>query len=105
MTHTPNDLNAAPPIKHPLREILYRISDPALVADTAIRGMMKAWDSVSPSEFSRLYRKIHAHTMCSNARLRGIYRGVQYIVNSGIPGDLVECGCARGGSAALMGLT
>ena len=100
-----SDLNAAPPVKHPLREILHRMSDPALVADTAVRGMTKAWDLVSPSEFSRLYRKIRAHTMCSNARLRGLFHGVKYVVNNNIPGDLVECGCARGGSAALMGLT
>ena len=100
-----SDLNAAPPVKHPLREILHRMSDPALVADTAVRGMTKAWDLVSPSEFSRLYRKIRTHTMCSNARLRGLFHGVKYVVNNNIPGDLVECGCARGGSAALMGLT
>lgn len=100
-----SDLNATPPVKHPMREILHRMSDPALVADTVIRGMTKAWDLVSPSEFSRLYRKIRTHTMCSNARLRGLHRGVKYVLNNNIPGDLVECGCARGGSAALMGLT
>lgn len=105
MMHMQSDLNAAPPVKHPMREILHRMSDPALVVDTAVRGVTKAWDLVSPSEFSRLYRKIRTHTMCSNARLRGLHRGVKYILNNNIPGDLVECGCARGGSAALMGLT
>jgi hypothetical protein len=100
-----SDLNAATPIKHPMREILYRMSDPALVLDTTIRGMTTIWDLMSPSEFSRSYRKIRSHTMCSNARLRGLYRGVKYVVNSRIPGDLVECGCAQGGSAALMALT
>jgi O-methyltransferase len=43
--------------------------------------------------------------MCSDARLKGLYDGVQYVVRHDIPGDLVECGCARGGSAALMALT
>lgn len=42
--------------------------------------------------------------MCSSARLRGLYFGVQHAVSRGIPGDVVECGTARGGSAALMGL-
>src|SRR3954468_11638860 len=105
MAFMQSDLNNAPPVKHPMREILHRMSDPALVLDTAARGLMQAWDSISPSEFSRLYRKIRTHTMCSNARLRGLYRGVQYVLNQNLPGDLVECGCARGGSAALMGLT
>ncbi len=43
--------------------------------------------------------------MCSNARLRALHRAVKYVVAQTIPGDVVECGTARGGSAALMGLT
>jgi O-methyltransferase len=43
--------------------------------------------------------------MCSNARLRGLYRALRYVVSHDIPGDVVECGSARGGSAALMALT
>ena len=66
---------------------------------------MQAWDRVSPTEFSSLYRRVRAHTMCSNARLRGLYRAVQYVVSHEIEGDIVECGSARGGSAALMALT
>jgi predicted O-methyltransferase YrrM len=97
--------NSTLPIKHPWREILHRLNDPALVADTTIRTMTKVWDMVSPSKFSHLYRKIHTHTMCSNARLRSLYHGVRYIVDHNISGDLVECGCAQGGSAALMALT
>ena len=89
---------------HPWREILRRARDPRLVADTALRTLTAAWDSVSPSEFSSLYRQIRNHTMCSNARLRGLYRGVHDIVVRNVPGDVVECGSARGGSAALMGL-
>ncbi len=43
--------------------------------------------------------------MCSNARLRGLYRGVESVIQRGVPGDFVECGCALGGSAALIALT
>jgi O-methyltransferase len=93
------------PIRHPAWEIFARARDLALVADTAMRAMRMAWHLVSPSEFSTLYRQVRAYTMCSNARLLGLYRGVQYIVKSNVRGDLVECGCARGGSAALLGLT
>jgi O-methyltransferase len=43
--------------------------------------------------------------MCSNARLRGLFRSVNYVIQNRIAGDFVECGCARGGSAALIALT
>lgn len=43
--------------------------------------------------------------MCSNARLRGLFNGVRYVVKNNIGGDIVECGCALGGSAALIALT
>ena len=66
---------------------------------------MKGVDLVSPSEFFSLYRQVSAHTMCSNARLRGLYHAVRQVESRGIPGDVVECGAARGGSAALMALT
>jgi len=90
---------------HPWREILHRGRDPLLVLDTALRTLTKGWDLVSPSEFSALYRQVRTHTMCSNARLRGLYRGLRHVVIRDIPGDVVECGSARGGSAALMALT
>ena len=91
--------------KHPWREILYRIRDPRFVADGALRAFLQAWDRVSPSEFSILYRQVRPYTMCSNARLRGLHRSIRYVVGREIPGDIVECGAAQGGSAALMALT
>ena len=98
-------LSAAQRGRHPWRELLHRARDPLFVADAALRTVMQGWDLVSPSEFSSLYRQVRAYTMCSNARLRGLHRAVRYAVAHGIPGDVVECGSARGGSAALMGLT
>jgi len=91
--------------EHPLREVLHRFSDPRFVVDSGVRAMTQAWDSVSSSPFSVLYRKVRAHTMCSNARLRALHEGCQDVVKRDIPGTIVECGCARGGSAALMALT
>jgi hypothetical protein len=98
-------LNAAQRGRHPWREVLHRVRDPQFVLDSARRALTTGWDMVAPSQFSSLYRQVRSHTMCSNARLRGLYRSVQYIVAQNIPGDVVECGCARGGSAALMALT
>lgn len=62
-------------------------------------------DALSRNEFSRLHAAVRPYTECGNARLRGLYGAVQHVVTRGIPGDVVECGTARGGSAALMGLT
>ena len=59
---------------------------------------------VSPTEFARYFRQVQPYTMCSAARLRGLYRAARHIVENRIPGDVVECGVARGGSSALMAL-
>jgi Macrocin-O-methyltransferase (TylF) len=99
------DANAADRGRHPLKEVLHRARDPEWVADTALRLVVRTWDLVSPSEFSSLYRRIRTRTMCSNARLRGLYRGVIHVTRNDVPGDFVECGSALGGSAALIALT
>lgn len=106
MTSTPGEaLSSAQPVRHPWREVLHRARDPRFVADSALRVVMEGWDRVSPSEFSGLYRQIRSRTMCSNARLRGLYRALRDVVSRDIAGDVVECGAAQGGSAALMALT
>ncbi len=91
--------------RHTRKEILYRVSDLEWVISHAFRQITHVYDLISTSEFSRAYRKVKDITMCSNARLRGLHRAVKYVVAQSIPGDIVECGAARGGSAALMGLT
>lgn len=74
-----------------LRDIPWRLSE--------------ARDTCFPGEFAQLHNLVRPYTMCTYARLRGLCRAVQYVVTNNIPGDIVECGAARGGSAALMGLT
>jgi hypothetical protein len=91
--------------EHPLREVLHRFSDPRFVVDSGVRALTQVWDLISPLPFSVLYRKVRSSTMCSNARLRALHEGCKDIVKRDIPGSIVECGCARGGSAALMALT
>src|SRR5262249_4653559 len=86
------------------KELWRRLSDPAFL-DSQVRDVgADAWYRVSPGPFAELYRRVRGYTMCSSARLRGLYRAVEHVVSKAIPGDLVECGTARGGSAALMGL-
>jgi predicted O-methyltransferase YrrM len=43
--------------------------------------------------------------MCSYARLLALHRAVLYLEAKDIQGDMVECGVAHGGSAAMMALT
>jgi hypothetical protein len=88
-----------------LKDFLYRTRDPRLVASHALWRATQAYDLIAPTAFSRLYRKVRGTTMCSNARLRGLYRAVNGVIRKQVPGDIVECGTARGGSAALMALT
>jgi O-methyltransferase len=56
------------------------------------------------SEFTAVYRQVRRYTLCGPVRLRALFDAVRYVDAVGIPGALVECGTARGGSAALMGL-
>jgi len=87
------------------KEIWRSLANPSWLLSQARDVLLDAWDSISQDQFAQLYRMIRPYTICGNARLRGLYRGVQYVVAQNIPGDLVECGTARGGSAGLMGLT
>src|SRR5437879_3574137 len=64
-----------------------------------------ARDLILGGEFRQLYRTVRPYTMSSRARLHGLHDAVRFVVEQDISGDLVECGTARGGSAALMGLT
>ena len=90
---------------HTFKERALRARNPGGLKDTALNVVLRVWDLVSPSEFSSLYRQIRTRTMCSNARLRGLYRGVREVIQNQVPGDFVECGSALGGSAALIALT
>jgi len=87
------------------REIWRRLRDPSWLVSQFHEVGARAWCSVSPEPFAQLYRVVRPYTMASTARLRGLYRAVEHVVSHNIPGDLVECGTAQGGSAALLGLT
>jgi O-methyltransferase len=61
-------------------------------------------DRFVATEMGTLYEKVEPYTMVGYGRLRGLYKAVHQVIAKGVPGDIVECGTARGGSAALMGL-
>ena len=78
---------------------------PAWLFSGARDSVLDLLSSRSQTEFAHLYRTVRPYTMSGHVRLRALYRAVRHVIASGVPGALVECGTARGGSAALMGLT
>lgn len=69
------------------------------------RVARKMRDLIVRDEFSNLYDAVRPYTMLNHSRARALYEAVRSVVAAKIPGDLVECGVARGGSAALLALT
>lgn len=55
--------------------------------------------------FQKIYHTCKEHTMTSKERMYSLYAAVQYIIHANIPGDFVECGVWRGGSAMLIACT
>jgi len=92
-------------VKITAKELFYRLNQPRWAASQALRYLREAVAEVSPSSFAALFRKVKPLTMCSYARLLALHRAILYIERNAIPGDIVECGVAHGGSAAMMALT
>jgi hypothetical protein len=88
-----------------MKELTYRMRNPRWVASHSLRVLQESSAPMIPSEFNRLFVKVRPLTMVSYSRLRGLQRAVKHIVKHDIAGDIVECGVARGGSAAVLGLT
>jgi O-methyltransferase len=56
-------------------------------------------------DFISIYRKCKKYTMTSKERMYALYKATEYVVNSKIPGDFVECGVWKGGSVMLIAHT
>lgn len=69
--------------------------------------MRDEWSATSllapatPAE-TEIYRRVQPYTMTSPERVIAAIRAVDYIVDHGIGGDIVECGVWRGGSMMAM---
>jgi len=55
--------------------------------------------------FRELCVKVKPFTQTSTERLYAMHLATDYIVRAGIPGSIVECGVARGGSMMMAALT
>lgn len=65
------------------------------------QSLRRAWSRV-PGTSQRIW--VEPYTMLSRQRLIALERSVQSMVRGRVVGDIVECGTAAGGSAALMAL-
>lgn len=55
--------------------------------------------------FRSIYDACKTYTLTSKERMYALYKSVEYIIKNSIPGDFVECGVWRGGSAMLIAYT
>jgi O-methyltransferase len=54
------------------------------------------------SEFEAIYNLCKSFTMTSTERMYSLYKAVHYVLKNNIPGDFIECGVWKGGSALLI---
>jgi hypothetical protein len=61
-------------------------------------------DMTEPA-FREIYLKCRDFSTCTVEPMYSLFKSVEYIVKNNIPGDLVECGVYKGGSAMMMALS
>ena len=92
------------PVRSRLNNILRRVTP---LVPTARKILAKVGISVTrtgalydpiDSDFWDIYRRCSPYTGSSIERMYGLFKGIEYIVNAGIDGAIVECGVERGGS-------
>jgi hypothetical protein len=71
----------------------------------SISSKFQTGDIEADSDFMGIYDKCKDFTMTSMERMFALYAGCRYIVKDGIPGDFVECGVWKGGSAMMIAYT
>ncbi len=87
-----------------LLETVQRMLSPGFLSSGIRNVFFSAWHRIAPGEFPRHFRAVRRYTMTSNARLRALHDAANRVMRSRIAGDIVECGSAKGGSAALLAL-
>lgn len=71
----------------------------------AQRYHVKAGTDDMDPPFLEIAKVCAPFTMTSIERMYALYKAVEYIVTLDVPGDLVECGVWRGGSAMVCAMT
>lgn len=88
-------------IKNVLKSLFDKIGYQIIKKKTFITASYKNMDS----DFPEIFEKCKNYTITSKERMYALYNAINYIVANDIPGDLVECGVWRGGSAMLCAYT
>lgn len=57
------------------------------------------------AEFLPIYAAAKPYTLTSLERMHGLYKAVEHVIADGVPGDFVECGVWKGGSAMVAALS
>lgn len=57
---------------------------------------------INETDFWKYYESSKPFTMTSVERMYALYQSVNYVLDNQIPGDFVECGVWRGGSAMMI---
>lgn len=79
-------------------------------ADLLQRGVHELWDATHRNfnftdlepGFWPVWNQCRLHTVTSIEKMYALYDATRYIVAQDVPGELVECGVWRGGSALVM---
>ncbi len=86
-------------------EVTRRLGSVDWLTSQATDAWLSVWHrAFARSEFAQIYRCVRPYTMSGPSRLHALYGAVRGVLERDVPGAVVECGTARGGSAALMGL-
>jgi O-methyltransferase len=65
-----------------------------------------AWShKLIEQDFLGIHKKCSPYTITSIEKMYSLYKAAEYVVKHNIPGDMVECGVYKGGSAMLMAHT
>jgi O-methyltransferase len=60
---------------------------------------------IDDEEFIKIFRACEPFTFTSVEPMFSLFQSVQYVIKNNIPGDFVECGVWKGGSAMLIAKT
>jgi O-methyltransferase len=72
--------------------------------ETAQYYMKTAMGDIAPG-FNALYQRCKGHTIASVEQLYAVNTAIDHIIRCDIPGDIVDCGAGRGGTAMMAALT
>jgi O-methyltransferase len=95
-------------LRRPLR---FALGDGSLL-DLVNRGLAstsvelsRRQNEVLEPEFESYLARCAPYSMTSRERLYSVFQATRYVVEAGVPGDIVECGVWRGGSSMMAALT